>query len=116
LLVSAAVVVFAALAIPALSAGSASAKAEVCPTLTVSGAKYSWETVGTGYTCGSAKPWVVKLVKESVDTSAGKATLTNGPKGLHCFATDDEKGHASAGTCYKGTLAFPKSGFAWFKS
>ncbi len=57
-----------------------------------------------------------KLIKDPVDTSSGKVALTNGPTGYHCFATSDEKGHASAGTCYKGTLAFPKSVFAWFNS
>jgi hypothetical protein len=113
-LASAAIVAIAAIGVPILTAGSASAAAQVCPTLTASGVKYQWETVGTGFTCGNAKQWVTKLIKDPVDTTSGKVTLTNGPKGYHCFATSDDKGHASAGTCYEGTAAFPKSGFAWF--
>jgi hypothetical protein len=37
-----------------------------------------------------------------------------GLKGLHCSAKDNQKGIASAGAGYSGTLAFPKSGFQWF--
>jgi hypothetical protein len=116
-LASAAIVAIAAIGVPIATAATASAAAQVCPTFSASGLKYQWETVGTGFTCGNAKHWVTKLIKDPVaDTSSGKVALTNGPKGYHCYATDDEKGHASAGTCYKGTLAFPKSGFAWFNS
>ena len=46
-------------------------------------------------------------------TTAGQVALKNGPKGYHCVATKDTSGHASVGACYKGTLAFPKSGFLW---
>ena len=115
-LVSAAIVAIAAIGVPIATAATASAAAQVCPTFSASGLKYQWETVGTGFTCGNAKHWVTKLIKDPADTSSGKVTLTNGPKGYHCFATSDDKGHASAGTCYKGTAAFPKSGFAWFNS
>jgi hypothetical protein len=115
-LASAAIVAIAAVGVPIATAATASAKAEVCPVFTASGVKYQWETVGTGFTCGSAKPWVMKLIKDSADTSSGKVTLTNGPKGYHCFASSADNGHASAGQCYKGTAAFPKSGFAWFNS
>jgi hypothetical protein len=59
------------------------------------------------------RTWVLKLIKDPVDTTTGKVALHNGPKGYHCYATQDAKGHASVGTCYKGTLAFPKSGFLW---
>ena len=41
--------------------------------------------------------------------------LTNGPRGYHCAADPtSEGGHATAGHCIKGTIAFPRSGFAWF--
>jgi hypothetical protein len=113
LLVSAAIVAIATIGIPVVAAGSASAKAAVCPTLSASGSKYTWETVGTGFTCANAKHWVLKLIKDPVDTSSGKVALTNGPKGYHCYAVSDTKGVASDGQCYKGTAAFPKSGFAW---
>jgi hypothetical protein len=113
LVVSAAIVAVAAMGIPIVAAGPASAKAAVCPTLSVSGSKYTWETVGTGFTCANAKHWVLKLVKDPVDTSSGKVALTNGPKGYHCYAVAATKGVASDGQCYKGTAAFPKSGFAW---
>ncbi len=113
LFASAAVVAIAAVGIPMVTAGTASAAAAVCPTLSASGSKYTWETVGTGFTCGNAKHWVVKLTKDRVDTSSGKVALTNGPKGYHCYAVSDKKGVASDGQCYKGTAAFPKSGFAW---
>ena len=53
------------------------------------------------------------MIKDSVDTTSGQMALHNGPKGYHCVATQDAKGHASVGACYKGTLAFPKSGFLW---
>ena len=113
LFVSAAIVAIAAVGIPIATAGTASAAAEVCPTLSAVGSKYTWETVGTGFTCGNAKHWVLKLIKDRVDTSSGKVALTNGPRGYHCYAVSDKKGVASDGQCYKGTAAFPKSGFAW---
>ena len=91
----------------------ATAAAQVCPKFAKSGLTYQWETVGTGFTCSSAKKWVVKLSNDSADTSKGKVALHNGPKGYHCYASLDTKGLASGGLCYKGTLAFPKSGFTW---
>jgi len=91
----------------------ATAAAQVCPKFSKSGVTYQWETVGTGFTCGSAKKWVVKLIKDPADTSKGKVALSNGPKGYHCYASFDTDGLASGGLCYKGTLAFPKSGFTW---
>ena len=97
----------------ALSAAPATAVGKFCPAFSESGLKYQWETAGTGFTCTTAKTWVLKLIKDPVDTNSGKVPLTNGPKGLHCYATDDQKGHASGGACYKGTIAFPKSGFLW---
>jgi hypothetical protein len=93
--------------VPATAAG------KVCPSFSKSGLKYFSETVGSGFTCTTAKTWVLKLIKDSVDTTGGQVALHNGPKGYHCVATDDAKGHASVGACYKGTLAFPKSGFLW---
>jgi hypothetical protein len=97
----------------ATSAVPASAAGKVCPSFSQSGVKYFTETVGSGFTCSTAKTWVQKLSKDSADTTSGKVALTNGPKGYHCVATDDAKGLATVGACFKGTLAFPKSGFLW---
>ena len=100
-------------ALAAVSEVPATAAGKVCPSFSQSGLKYFTETVGSAFTCNTAKTWVLKLTKDSVDTTAGKVALDNGPKGYHCVATNDAKGHASVGACYKGTLAFPKSGFLW---
>jgi hypothetical protein len=100
-------------ALAGVSAVPAAAAGKTCPSFSESGLKYFSETVGSGFTCTSAKAWVLKLIKDPADTSSGKVALTNGPKGLHCYATQDAKGHVSAGVCYKNTLAFPKSGFLW---
>jgi hypothetical protein len=104
---------------PAIAGGtSASAavpeKAEVCPSLTSAGVKIQWSVVGSGWTCSSAKKWVVKLVGERHDKSATKVTFTDGPKGFTCSGAADDSGHVTAGACYKGTLAHPTSGFQWF--
>jgi hypothetical protein len=110
------VAVLAIVAVTMLAATSnvrATAAGKVCPSFSKSGLKYFSETVGSGFTCNTAKTWVLKLIKDPVDTTAGKVALQNGPKGYHCSATADANGHASVGACYKGTLAFPKSGFLW---
>jgi hypothetical protein len=109
--------VFAAV-IAASLAGSATAHAatagKVCRTFKTAGLRVQWETAGTGWTCGSAKPWVVKLIDDHVKPSAaGNVPLKNGPRGYHCFAVFEKHGHVSGGLCYLGTLAFPKSGFTW---
>jgi hypothetical protein len=97
----------------AVSMAPAAAAGKVCPSFSQSGLKYFSETVGSGFTCNTAKTWVLKLSKDPVDTTAGRVALHNGPKGYHCVANKGVKGHASVGACYKGTLAFPKSGFLW---
>jgi hypothetical protein len=112
--VAAAVLALVATAVlAATSAIPAAAAGKVCPSFSQSGLKYFTETVGSGFTCNTAKTWVLKLSKDSADTTSGKVALKNGPKGYHCVATADVKGFASVGACYKGTLAFPKSGFLW---
>ncbi len=113
ILAALAIVAIGAIGIPIATAATASAAGKVCPSFRASGVKYQWETAGTGFTCASAKHWLVKLIKDRADTSNGEVALKNGPKGYHCFATLDQKGYASGGLCYKGTVAFPKSGFTW---
>lgn len=109
----------AALAAAALFASATSASASgagragLCASFKVGGLKIMWETVG-GFSCASAKPWVIKLQKEHVPTGFGNVTLHDGPGGYHCMATGARAhGHPTGGVCYKGTLAYPKSGFTW---
>ncbi len=99
--------------VAAASAVHAASAGQLCKPFRSSGLTYRWDTVGSGWTCGSAKPWVVKLSRDHVGSAAGNVSLKNGPKGYHCYATLEHKGYASGGVCYKGTLAFPKSGFTW---
>src|SRR5690242_16600797 len=110
-----AMLVLAPAGTPATSANS------VCPKLTgttwhhggKSGNKYSWEVVGTAFTCGNAKHWVLKLLGESVH-GTGRVPLTGGPSGYHCVGNLlDAKGHPYYGMCYQHTIAFPKNGISW---
>lgn len=107
------VVVSAAAALAAGSFAHGATAGQLCPSFSKSGLTYQWETVGTGWTCTSAKPWIVKLSGDRVAAVAGKVTLKNGPSGFKCYASLTHKGRASGGLCFKGTLAFPKSGFTW---
>jgi hypothetical protein len=88
---------------------------KVCSSFKQGGRTYRSETLGTGWTCASAKAWIVKLVGDRVHIVSKSVPLTNGPRGYHCAADPtSEGGHATAGHCIKGTIAFPRSGFAWF--
>jgi hypothetical protein len=95
------------------SAHAVPTKAEVCPDFTKAGVTFHWSTVGTGFTCSSAKKYVVKLSSEHFPQSDGQVKLTGGPKSYHCLGTIDKNGRATVGACYLGTVAFPKSGFQW---
>jgi hypothetical protein len=95
------------------AAGRAAPAGELCKTFETAGLKVQWETAGTGWTCSSAKPWVVKLIDDHVRPALGSVPLRNGPHGYHCFAVSEKNGHVSGGLCYLGTLAYPKSGFTW---
>ena len=106
----------------ASTAAPATAANKVCPTLTgprwhsggKSGNKYKWEVIGTAFTCGNAKHWVLKLLAEHV-RGTGRVPLHGGPSGYHCVGSLlDAKGHPYWGMCYQGTVAFPKNGFSWF--
>jgi hypothetical protein len=99
----------------------ATAANSVCPTLTgqtwhhagKSGSKYTWEVIGTAFTCGNAKHWVLKLLAESV-RGTGRVPLHGGPSGYHCVGNLlDAKGHPYWGMCYQHTIAFPKNGISW---
>lgn len=102
----------------AAAIGSSAAQAapvanSTCHPFTLNGHKIHWEVIGT-WTCTTAKRWVVKLDKDKVKPQLGNVALHNGPARYHCYATSESsKGLVVDGTCYLGTLAFPKSGFAW---
>jgi len=96
------------------NAGAAST-GKVCSPFKHGGRTYRSETLGTGWTCASAKAWIVKLIGDRFHTVSKSVPLTNGPRGYHCAADPTSQGgHATAGHCIKGTIAFPGSGFAWF--
>jgi hypothetical protein len=79
-----------------------------------SGNKYKWEVVGTAFTCGNAKHWVLTLLGDHV-RGTSRVPLTGGPRGYHCIGTQiDAKGYPYWGMCYQHTLAFPKNGISWF--
>lgn len=115
--VGAALVALLLVALPTVAsvaaAGAVPSAAQVCSTLTVNGKSFKWSTVGTGFTCGSAKKYVAKLSDEHFPQKGKSVKLTGGPKGYHCTGFTDDTGRATVGACYLGTVAFPKSGFQW---
>jgi hypothetical protein len=54
----------------------------------------------------------VKFLAERGKPGA-KFVLKQSPRGFKCSAFDDAKGRPAAGSCYTGTIAFPKNGFQW---
>jgi hypothetical protein len=96
------------------SAVRAQPAGQLCRKFTQGRLAFTSQTVGTGWTCAAAKSWIVKLSNDRVRVSARNVPLTNGPRGYHCLATPFSRGgRATSGTCFKGTIAFPGSGFAW---
>jgi hypothetical protein len=110
--------VVALVALAAASTGGARSAGKICPKFKQARITYESQTVGTGWTCGAAKSWIARLSLDRVPKNVTKnIPLTNGPRGYHCLATPLSRGgHATAGTCIKGTIAYPKSGFAWLPS
>jgi hypothetical protein len=88
-----------------------------CPSFSKGGLTYHL-FISNDLTCASAKTWALKLSGDvvTVDPKVQNVTLSNGPSGYKCFARARTKGHASAGLCYKGSLAFPKSEITWLGS
>lgn len=100
-------------AFAATTAAHAAPRAAICKSFSVSGAaKIQWSVIGN-VTCQEAKSWLLTILGKHGAPGA-QAAVTNGPKGFHCRATNNAKGVPSAGTCYTGTLKFPKNGFQWF--
>jgi hypothetical protein len=115
LLCLAAGVVAASVCLATATNAGATRTGQVCSTFKSGGRTYRSETLGTGWTCASAKTWIVKLIGDRVHVATRSVPLTNGPRGYHCAAhPTSEAGHATAGHCIKGTIAFPQKGFAWF--
>ena len=107
-------VVVAALSLAAASTAGAAHTGQVCRPFKQGGHTYTWETIGTSWTCTSAKPWVVTLIGDRAHVVSKNVPLTNGPRGYHCSANPgSRRGRATDGACFKGTIAFPISGFAW---
>jgi hypothetical protein len=105
----------------ASTATPATAENKICPTLTghtwhaygKSGKKYNWEVIGTAFTCGNAKHFVLKLQSRHVHGTS-RVPLKGGPSDYHCVGTMiDSKGYPYGGVCYQHSLAFPKNGFSW---
>ena len=110
-----------AMLVLASTATPATAENKICPKLSghtwhaygKSGMTYNWEVVGTAFTCGNAKHWVLKFVSEHV-RGTSRVPLHGGPSGYHCVGRMiDSKGYPYGGLCYQHTLAFPKNGFSW---
>jgi hypothetical protein len=95
----------------AATGARATGTAAVCKTFTTSGLRPKWSVIGN-VTCAKAKPWLVKLLADHGKPGV-KVVLKNGPKGFKCSAFDDAKGRPAVGSCYTGTIAFPKNGFQW---
>ncbi len=62
----AALVVVASLCLAAASTAGAARAAAVCPSFKQGGRTYQWETLGSSWTCKSAKAWVVKLIGDPI--------------------------------------------------
>ena len=108
--------VTAAACLAAASTASARSAGQVCPSFTKGGKSFFLETLGSGWSCSSAKGWAVKLSGDKVPATVTRnVPLKNGPSGYHCLANPGSHKYATDGTCFKGTVAFPKSGFAWME-
>jgi hypothetical protein len=109
--IAAVVVVTATFGAGAATGARATGAAAVCKTFSTSGLKPRWSVIGT-VTCAQAKPWLVKLLADHGRPGV-KVVLENGPRGFKCSAVDDAKGRPAVGSCYTGTIAFPRNGFQW---
>ena len=109
----AATIAVAIVALAGSTTAHAAPAAAICTPFSVSGAgKIQWSVIGN-MTCQEAKAWLLTILRKHGARDA-QATVTNGPTGFHCRATDNAKGIPSAGACYTGTIKFPKNGFQWF--
>jgi hypothetical protein len=100
-----------ACALAAVTPASALRTGATCP-FSASKTKYLVLTYKST-TCKTALAWLPKLLADKDPKLYGSFTLTNGPRGFHCFAARAIKGRDAQGECYSGTEAFPKAGFQW---
>jgi hypothetical protein len=104
--IAAAVIVFC----PAAGASTAAD----CSAFSAGGLTFHSETNGSGFTCRSAKMWILKLSKDRVPGNGTvKVPIRNGPAGYRCSALIATHGRAAGGTCFKGSFVSPTSGFDW---
>jgi hypothetical protein len=104
------------LAVAAALAVSAPAQAasSPCKSVTKYGRTYRWSVVGAAFTCGSARPYLLRVIAGAAPAGTGVLKLKHGPRGYKCESGYlDAKRRPLAGACFKGTLAFPVSGFQW---
>lgn len=106
-----AIAVVATFGAGAATGARATGAAAVCKTFSSSGLKPKWSVIGN-VTCANAKLWLVKLLADRGRPDV-KVVLKNGPAGFKCSAFDDARGRPAVGSCYTGTIAFPKNGFQW---
>ncbi len=107
-------VVVAVASLAAASTAGATHTGQVCRSFKQNGHTYTLVTVGTSWSCAAAKAQAGKLIGDRIHNGIKNVPLTNGPRGLHCMATPNStRGHATAGVCFKGTFAFPGTGFSW---
>ena len=109
----AALTVIAATCLVVSATAGAIRAGQVCPAFKQGRFTYRSQTVGR-WSCGSAQSWIAKLSKDRAQVVSKNIPLKNGPRGPHCWAVVGSHGHVTSGRCIKGTLAFPKTGFAWF--
>ena|SRR5690348_4237568 len=110
---AAATIAIAAATLAVTTGAQAAPSAARCTPFSVAGVgKIQWSVIGN-VSCQAAKPWLLKILGKHGAPDA-QAKVTNAPKGFHCRATNNAKGIPSVGTCYTGTIAFPKNGFQWF--
>jgi hypothetical protein len=101
-------------ALTTASAVRAEPAAQVCPKFSHGRLTFTSETLGNSWTCAAAKSWILRVANDRIRHSSRNIPLRNGPRGYHCIATPVSRGgHATSGACFKGTIAFPGTGFAW---
>jgi hypothetical protein len=87
-----------------------------CPQFERDGREYHYDYYLAGWTCSTAKPWVVKLSDDPVSglsPAIPRVLLRNGPRGFTCYAVAEFEGHADGGFCLKRVRGRPRSGLGW---
>lgn len=70
-----------------------------------------YESFAISYSCQTAAEWTKRMIQDVVPFSkTGNPITIHGPSGFYCSAWADATGHAYAGGCQKGAVAF---GWNW---